>query len=292
MSGLSRALERELVLAEGADLARRGEYEAAVALLEPDSAGDPARLDLLARVHAQAGDLAAADAAWAAVLELQPDDSAATAGRRVIAKVHSGRLRRRPIRRYLLTAGAVVLVGGAIAGGIVLTTRPSPPPAVIAAKPDDGLRAELDRLHSAQSRDATAAQERQEKLKKLAKALAAPGVVTKTGADTVAVTFDRSLFSPNAITPNEAGRTALTDWAKVLKGQSVRVTVVGHGVAVPGGPASGGSNVSLARASAAARMLAGASGLPLAAFAVSSADQGSDPAASRTVTLEVRPNGA
>ncbi|SFO69646.1 OmpA family protein [Amycolatopsis rubida] len=291
MSGLSQALERELVLAEGADLARRGDYEAAAALLEPDSAGDPARLDLLARVHAQSGDLAAADAAWAAVLALRPGDSAAEAGRRVIAKVHSGRLRRRPVRRYLLTAGAVVVLGAAIAGGVVLTARQSPPPPVATvAKSDGGLRAELDRLHGEESRDATAAKERQEKLKQLAETLAAPGVSAKAGSDAVIVSFDRSLFSPNATTPNEAGRTALTDWARVLKGQSIRVTVIGHGVAVPGGPASGGSTVSLARASAAARVLAAESGLPLTAFAVSSADQGADSA--RTVTLEVRPTGA
>ncbi|WP_037367756.1 hypothetical protein [Amycolatopsis orientalis] len=290
MSGLSQALERELVLAEGADLARRGDYEAAVALLEPDSAGDPARLDLLARVHAQAGDLAAADAAWAAVLALRPGDPAAEAGRRVIAKVHSGRLRRRPIRRYLLTAGAVLVVGGAITGGVVLTSRHSSPPVVSAAKSDDGHRAELDRLRSAQSRDATVAKERQERLTDLAKALAAPGVTTKAGTDAVTVSFDRRLFGPNATSPNESGRTALTEWARVLKGQSIRVTVIGHGVAVPGGPASGGSTVSLARAASAARMLAGASGLPLTAFAVASADQGANSA--RTVTLEVRPSGA
>ncbi|MGV9300538.1 hypothetical protein [Amycolatopsis sp. NPDC003676] len=290
MSGLSRALERELVLAEGADLARRGDYEAAVALLEPDSAGDPARLDLLARVHAQSGDLAAADAAWAAVLALQPGNSAAEAGRRVIAKVHSGRLRRRPVRRYLLSAGAVVLIGGAIVGGVVLTTRQPPAPVAMAAKPDDGLRAELDRLRSVESRDAAAAEERQGHLNQLARSLAAPGVVVKAGTDSVTVNFDRSLFSPNATTPNGTGRAALTDWARVLKGQSVRVTVIGHGVAIPGGPSSGGSTVSLARASSAARVLAGASGLPLTAFAVSSADQGANPA--RTVTLEVQPTDA
>ncbi|WP_409462587.1 hypothetical protein [Amycolatopsis sp. GA6-003] len=288
MNGLSPALERELVLAEGADLARRGEYEAAVALLEPDSAGDPARLDLLARVHAQSGDLAAADAAWAAVLALQPGNSAAKAGRRVIAKVHSGRLRRRPIRRHLLTAGAVAAIGGAIAGGIVLTTRQAPPVGTM-AKPDDGLRAELGRLHSEQSRDAAAAKERQEKLKQLAKTLAAPGVSTKVGTDAVTVSFDGSLFSPNATAPNESGRAMLTTWALVLKGQSIRVTVLGHGMPVPGGPASGGSTVSLARAASAARVLAGASGLPLTAFAVATADQGENPA--RTVTLEVRPTG-
>ncbi|ATY14731.1 hypothetical protein CU254_33200 [Amycolatopsis sp. AA4] len=289
MIELSRALERELILAEGADLARRGDFEAAVALLEPDSAGDPARLDLLARVHAQSGDLAAADAAWAAVLTLQPGNSAAKAGRRVIAKVHSGRLRRRPIRRYLLTAGAAVMIGGAIAGGVVLTTR-QPPQAVTVAKPDDRFRAELDRLHRVESRDAAAAKERREQLQQLAKTLAAPGASTRISADAVTVSFDRSLFSPNATEPNEAGQTTLTNWASVLKGQSIRITVLGHGVAVPGGPASGGSTVSLARAASAARVLAGASGLPLTAFAVSSADQGANPA--RTVTLEVRPTGA
>ncbi|MBB4688423.1 hypothetical protein [Amycolatopsis jiangsuensis] len=293
MTGPGGMLEAELVLAEAADLARDGQYPAAVELLSggPD---DPAYLDLLARVHAQSGDLDAADAAWAAVLRLRPDDPHAEAGRRVLARIRSGRLRRRPVRRKLLAGGAVVLAAAVVTGGVVLATRPAPP--VAAAQPDRGLRAELDRLHVAQSSAAAAKTAQQQRLTDLAGALAAPDVTVTQGDGEVVVTFDQGLFGPDAISPDPAGRAALEQWASVLKGQSVRVTVVGHGVAVAGGPAGGGSTVSLARAASAARVLATASGLPLTTFAVSSADQTASahpdggPEANRTVTLEVRPS--
>ncbi|GAB3894639.1 hypothetical protein GCM10029964_073400 [Kibdelosporangium lantanae] len=81
---------------------------------------------------------------------------------------------------------------------------------------------------------------------------------------------------------------------KLLHGKDVQVDVIGHGVAVNGGPQSGGSSVALARASVAAQALAQASDLPMTAFTVASADQSAvphpgDEARNRTVSLLVTP---
>ncbi|MDQ3402537.1 MAG: hypothetical protein M3548_03970, partial [Actinomycetota bacterium] len=62
------ALAAELGLAEAADAARAGDYLAALRVLAQLDQDDPARLDLLARVHAQRGDLDAADETWARLL--------------------------------------------------------------------------------------------------------------------------------------------------------------------------------------------------------------------------------
>ncbi|SEO63427.1 hypothetical protein [Amycolatopsis saalfeldensis] len=264
--------------------------------------GEPARLDLLARVYAQAGNLDAADAAWARVLELVPDAPSAMAGRQRVARVRSVWGRRRRVPWRALAVGAAVIV---VAGGVVVVTVPfGSAPAVVSgsaagAAPNgpaaSSLQAELDRLNAAKFRDAAAAAARRERLAALATALAAPGVHTSPGETDVSVSFDAGLFGPNATSPSTEGRRALQQWAEVLKGQSVRVTVLGHGVTVAGGPATGGSTVALARATSAARVLATASGLPLTAFAMGSADQSTaahpdgDPGANRTVTLLVMP---
>ncbi|WP_329067261.1 hypothetical protein [Amycolatopsis sp. NBC_01480] len=261
--------------------------------------GEPARLDLLARVYAQAGNLDAADEAWARVLELVPGEPSAMAGRRRVARVRSGWGRRRQVPWRALAAGAAVIL---VAGGVVVVTVPfGAAPAVVsgsaagAAPAASSLQAELDRLNAAKSRDAAAAAARHERLAALATALAAPGVHTKPGETDVSVSFDAGLFAPNATSPSAEGRRALQHWGEVLKGQSVRVTVLGHGVTVAGGPATGGSTVALARAASAARVLATVSGLPLTAFAMGSADQSTaahpdgDPDANRTVTLLVAP---
>lgn len=290
-------LSEELTLAEAADLARLGDYAAAAELLQREATDDVTRLDLLARVHAQAGDLEQADAAWARVLELAPESASALAGRRLIAKIRSGRLRKRPIGRRLAAAGAAVVVVAGVA--VIVATLPwsAPEPAPTAAPvatTSPAVQAELDRLHASQSQAAEAEQSRQQKLTALAAHLGGDGVQVTTGS-AVTITFDEGLFGPNAISPSADGRRALERWGAVLKGQDVRVTVIGHGVAVPGGPATGGSSTALARAASAARVLATASGLPLTTFAITSADQatpvhgGTDAAANRTVTLEVAP---
>ncbi|MFI5610670.1 tetratricopeptide repeat protein [Amycolatopsis sp. NPDC051903] len=289
------ALADELLLAEAADLARRGDYAGAAALLERDATDDTARLDLLARVHAQAGDFDLADAAWARVLELAPESASAQAGRRVISRVRSGRLRRRPVGRRLAAAGVgVLVVAGAAAVVVTLPWSSGSQPAA-AAPASPALQAEVDRLHTSLSREADAARTRADRLTALAARLAAPGVRTAVTGSAVSVTFDEGLFNPDATSPSRAGRESLERWAAVLKGQPVRITVLGHGVAVAGGPATGGSTIALARAAAAARVLATASGLPLTTFAISSADQtaaahpAGDAAANRTVTVEVAP---
>ncbi|WP_328604246.1 hypothetical protein OG943_29835 [Amycolatopsis sp. NBC_00345] len=266
------------------------------------SGAEPARLNLLARVHAQSGNLDAADAAWARLLELVPDEPSAVAGRRRVARVRSAWGRRRRLPWRALAAGAAVIV---VAGGVVVLTVPfGAAPAVVsgsaagaapAGAAASSLQSELDRLNAAKSRDAAAAAARQDQLAALAKALGAPGVHTSPGETDVSVSFDAGLFGPNATSPSTEGRRALQQWAEVLKGQSVRVTVLGHGVTVAGGPATGGSTIALARAASAARVLATASGLPLTAFAMGSADQSTsahpdgDPGANRTVTLLVTP---
>ncbi|MGW4482901.1 hypothetical protein ACWEOE_03585 [Amycolatopsis sp. NPDC004368] len=291
-------LTEELTLAEAADLARLGQYAAAVELLQRDASDNVARLDLLARVHAQAGDLELADAAWALVQVLAPESEAALAGRRVIARIRSGRLRRRPVGRRLAALGAaVVAVAGAAA--IVVTLPWSVPQPASSATPaattSPAVQAELDRLHASLSQAAAADQSRQQELAALASRLGGDGVRVTTGS-AVTITFDEGLFGPNATSPSADGRRALQRWGAVLKGLDVRVTVIGHGVAVPGGPATGGSSTALARAASAARVLATASGQPLTTFAITSADQatpvhaGTDAAANRTVTLEVTPN--
>jgi len=79
-----------------------------------------------------------------------------------------------------------------------------------------------------------------------------------------------------------------------LRGKDVRVTVLGHGIAVDGGPQTGGSAIAVARAAAAAQALAQVSGLPLTSFLVTTADQSASPhpgdqAKNRTVSLLVAP---
>ncbi|WP_326566094.1 hypothetical protein VSH64_29985 [Amycolatopsis rhabdoformis] len=293
-------LAEELTLAEAADLARLGQYAAAVELLQREATDDVARLDLLARVHAQTGELDLADAAWARVLELAPESEPALAGRRLIAKIRAGRLRKRPVGRRLAVAGAAVVVVAGVAAIVLTLPWSSPAPASVAAPAattSPAVQAELDRLHASQSQAAQAEQSRQAKLTALASRLGGDGVQVATGS-AVTITFDEGLFGPNAISPSTAGRRALEQWGAVLKGldgQAVRVTVIGHGVAVPGGPTTGGSSTALARAASAARVLATASGLPLTTFAITSADQatpvheGTDAAANRSVTLEVTP---
>ncbi|MFJ6675790.1 hypothetical protein ACIQMJ_32200 [Actinosynnema sp. NPDC091369] len=117
-------------------------------------------------------------------------------------------------------------------------------------------------------------------------------MVAERRAGGVLVTFGEGLFAPDSAEPTPRGRQVLERWAAVLAGRDVRVTVLGHTAVVPGGPAAGGSPVALARASAAAQVLAAAGGLPLTAFTLGSADQSdlphpADPDRNRTVTLLV-----
>ncbi|HEY6424867.1 MAG TPA: hypothetical protein VIY28_16830 [Pseudonocardiaceae bacterium] len=106
--------------------------------------------------------------------------------------------------------------------------------------------------------------------------------------------FDQGLFLPDSDRLTPAGAAKLAELGVRLAGREVSITLVGHAVAVPGGPATGGSVVGQWRAAAAAQALADGSGLPLTAFTLVAADQAQgpfpDPARNRTVTLHIAPN--
>jgi outer membrane protein OmpA-like peptidoglycan-associated protein len=239
-------------------------------------ADHPDRLDLVARVHAQLGSFTAAEAAWREVLRLRPDDVAALRGCRLIGRITAGGRLRRPVPKTGVAAGAVVL-GVALLWPVESTVEPGvhlPPVVVAEPVPEPGPD------HAAR------------RLDELARALTTPDVVVERRAGDVRVTFGAGLFGPDGTDLTQAGRQSLERWAATLVGRDVRVTVLGHTVTVPGGPTNGGSPVALARAGAAAEVLAAAGGLPLTAFTVGSADQSNvphptDPARNRTVTLSV-----
>lgn len=295
---MTSALVDEIGVAEAAEHARRGDYPAALAALE--GADSPRALDLLAKVHAQQGELDAADAAWVRVLALVPEDPEAVAGRRLIAQIKAGK-RNRPILLWGATAAVVVAL---LVAGVVLSLPASEqqavPQATSAQAPADaGSRERLDALEAQNAQ----AQEKDRVLKAelatLAVDLAGPGVRVERRAEDVRVIFDEGLFLPDGNEFTAGGRPTLVEWARKLSGKSVRATVIGHGVLLADGPARGGSTVALSRAAAAAGVLAEGSGLPLTAFAVTSADQSEAPhqvadaaelSRNRTVTVAVAPN--
>ncbi|MCE6996032.1 tetratricopeptide repeat protein [Saccharothrix sp. S26] len=263
-------LAHDVRLAEAADRARAGDFTGALAVLDLVPADHPDRLDLTARVHAQRGAFAEAEAAWREVLRLRPDDPAASHGCALIGRITAGRRSRRPVPRTGVAAAVAVLAVALWWPPVEVTVDHGlRPPPVVAVRPTPV----------------------EDPVDVLARALTTPDVVAERRAGGVRVTFGEGLFGPDATEPTPRGRQVLERWAAMLVGQDVRVTVLGHAVVVPGGPASGGSPVALARAGAAAEVLAAAGGLPLTAFTLASADQTEaphhDPARDRTITLLV-----
>ncbi|MCK2242969.1 MULTISPECIES: lipopolysaccharide assembly protein LapB [unclassified Crossiella] len=286
MTAALTELTAALAAAEAAALARAGKPAEALTVLAAQADDQPVVLDLQARVHAQLGDLAAADRAWKRVLELRPEDPAALAGCALIAEISEGRRRRKPVPVLALggAAAAVLVVAAAVVLPIGLsgqaevtpmaTATSSPPVSSTPAPP-------------------TAATD--PRLAGLAETLAAPGTQVHRAGRELRIVFADGLFQPGGNRFTAAGRRALAEWAQRLRGTAVRVTVLGHGVALPGGPASGGSTVALGRASAAAAVLAGP-GLPLSAITVATAEQTEAPfhgpeaaARNRTVVVVVAP---
>ena len=299
MATAAAELATELTLADAAGLARRGAYDAALRVLDEPAVRTPAADDLRARIHAQRGDLAAADAAWQRVLEATPDDAAALAGRALIDQIRRGRRPRRPALP-IVAVGVAVLV--AAAGGVATadlvgagTARPA---GSETPGPDASLRHRIGALASRDARQRADAERTRRRLAALAEALRGPGARVEQRDGDVRVVFDRGLFPPDGTTLSDEGRKLLATWGTRLAGQRVTVTVLGHQARLPGQTPSGGSSLQLARATAAAHALAAASGLPLSAFAVATAEQsaapysGDDPSAQdrdRTVTLLVAP---
>lgn len=274
MTAFSHA--RDVDRARAADLARAGDHAAAKRILE-DLGRDPATLDLLARVHAQAGDLAAAQAVWAEVLSADPAHASALAGTRLISDITSGRRRAHPVPVAAI-GGSLAVVAIALTAALLPASSPpveqpataqsTPPPAAtqaVAVTPDPALMASL----------------------------AGPDVRLEPAGAGVRVVFLQGMFLPDSTSLSAEGRRQLERWGQLLRGKKVRVTVSGHGVPVPGTPATGGSATAVARAAAAVEVLAAAGEQPATAFVLRSAEQsdaphaGGDPALNRTVSLQV-----
>lgn len=269
------AAVRDLDRARAAELARSGDHEGALRVLAGLGRTDVSTLDLLARVHAQRGDFASAQAAWSAVLELEPGHRDAIAGITLVTEITEGKRRARPVP-VVLVGGVVVVVAVAVLAVLTWPRQPEP----VALPPDPVPVTQSVAPAPPDPRSALMA------------ALAGPDVRLASVADGVQVVFPRGMFLPDSTSLSADGRQQLERWGQVLRGKNVRVTVLGHGLAVPGGPTSGGSATAVERAAAAVEVLSEASGLPATAFTVRSADQSEaphtgDPALNRTVSLVV-----
>lgn len=305
------ALRREVDLAHAAELARLGEHEQAIAMLcGLEAATGPSRdqLDLLARVRAQHGDLDAADATWQRVLAEDEADADALAGRALIAELISGRRKRRLVPVLAMLGAAVVVAGSVVWFSTSGQTEPpaAQPPTARAESPDaadnrQGLREAQDRIQELESRLAARDEDRVRtatELGPLTSRVTGPEVRAGVRGAAIRVVFREGLFLPDSTEPSAAGQQTLIRFGERLTGARLRVGVLGHTLAVPGGANRGGSAVALARAASAAEQLAQASGLPLTSFTVRSADQRQSPfpasdeqgrERSRTVTVFVRP---
>jgi hypothetical protein len=287
------SMKAELALYQARAAVWTGDLAEAGRLLdELDTPRSVAVLDLRARVHAQLGELDEADRCWGQVQELVRDDPDAAEGRRTIERIRAGRSRARPV----VTTGRVSVAAAALAcvvlaGGATWLASSTP-------QGDDGQQAartqELERqLAAADSAQASVENRHKLALDNTAGLLAMPGVVVERRDGDVRVLFEAGLFSANGVTVSRDGSALLTELGLRLASLPVDTTIVGHAVAVAGGPATGGAGIALDRAQAAAERLAEGGGLPLTAFTLVSGDQADGPfpdaARNRTVTLLVTP---
>ncbi|WP_129788329.1 hypothetical protein [Promicromonospora panici] len=266
--------------ADAARLARAGFYDSARRALDEFAGPDSTEvdvLDLLARVHAQQGDLVAADKAWARVERLDPDHAGAHAGRRRIRETWSARRSRLGPRAGVAIA-ALLLAGGGVAAGWSLAPRP-----VAAAPPRDaevlaelaslhgqvtGLRDEIGDLRSDGTHPA-------ESLRSVRAALDDPRWTVQADGAALTVTFREAVFLAGGAEMSDDGRAALADVGELLgragAAADLDVTVVGHTsdtAPVQGGPYADNAAVGLARALAAAEVVADGATLPLSSVDV------------------------
>ncbi|RKN36533.1 hypothetical protein [Micromonospora musae] len=300
------AIDTDLAVSRAAAAARRGELDAAAEVLAGLETEDVAVFDLLARIRAQQGRWRDADEYWARVQAGDPEHAGAAEGRRVLAGITAGQLRPRPVAQptRVAVAGGVLAVA-AVAGAAVAVAGDDPPrpvataPAAATASPSDAAdeerrRAEelARRLAQVEAERSTAAERLTARLDVISRRLTVPGVIVKRGPGAVEVYFREGLFIEDTRLTAD-GAALLERVGRRLDGLDASITVVGHSVPVPGGRTSGGSGTALSRAEDAARELAAASGLPLTAFAMRSAEQSERPfereARNRTVSLVLTP---
>ncbi|AKH85761.1 hypothetical protein AA958_30055 [Streptomyces sp. CNQ-509] len=306
------ALRVELTVARAAAAARAGDLDAALRELarsdDPAVTGHREVADLRARIHAQRGDWDEAERCWRQLLDDHPDDRSATAGLDRIRRFRrTGPMAAFDRRRHrLLPAAAVALCAGAVtAAAWVLPggpadgsgDRPSDVSAPVAGAEQQAEKDVRQDLTAERERAAAAAETRREKaLDALADEVRTPGIRTVRHEDSVEVVFEQGLFS-RAAELTDAGAADLARLGKALgRPGDMRIEVLGHIADVREAPPSGGSDTSVWRAMVAARALSDASGRPLTAFSIASAEQRDAPyetdAQNRTVTVVLTPRTA
>lgn len=262
-----------------AERARSGHHREALLALEGlggAESGDPAALDLLARLHAQRGRLAEADACWTRAREAalaaeppRPDlAAAAAAGRRRVAALQAGHYRpsgRRRVAVALLACAAT----GAVAAGALLPAEPERQPRDPSVGRDlSSVRERLDELKGALD-DAVADPDPNlgQAARQRAAALGGPGTTVTRRGGSYLITFDEGLFTRDALLTGP-GRGALADLGRRLRpvlAEGAPVVVTGHTDDLPlrpGSPYADRVNLGYVRAEVAAAELARAAGLP------------------------------
>jgi flagellar motor protein MotB len=279
-------------LARAAQLSRQGRYAEAHRVLDElggHNSIDPDLLDLLARIHAQQGELAAADECWARAQQFGMDESGPREGRRLIAQIYARRYRRRAGRAVGAVALALVmLIGAGTAGGLVATKAVTGD----LARQVSSLQHQLDRVTLRPERT----------LQDLRTELAGSGLILRSQAGTLIVTFPAGLFPSGAVLSAEGQHALASLGARLSRFRGdVSFTVIGHTDDIPIAPNSrytDNADLSFARARVAAQELSAYSGLPLTQFAVTSSGAADPPfpnstaesrTRNRTVVLWVRP---
>jgi flagellar motor protein MotB len=292
----------ELAVARAAELARSGDHAGALAALAA-APGSPTvgRLDLTARIHAQLGAYDIADDAWRRAAQLA---GAGTfqAERDRIAAERSGRSRRGPAGRLwpLLTALLAVALAATLTVLIVRSPTGQDDASTLAdvrAQQTDIVR-RIDELQADQQAQPPSAREVLAPVE--ADLSRRPAIHVRPDPGKLVVLFPDSPFGGVGAQLAPEGEAALGELGRRLAPHTDRIAlrVVGHtdeALPRPGGPFADNESLALARALAAARRLADATGQPLESIAVAAA--GADRApfpntsaqANRTVTIEIVP---
>jgi flagellar motor protein MotB len=298
-----RQLTDELAVARAAELARSGDRDGALAALAA-APGPPTvgRLDLTARIHAQLGQYDAADAAWAQAAALG-GDGAFRAERDRVAAERSGRTRRP--RGKLLPILAAVVAAVLVAAAVQILVLPSPEPdgeqgqggglSGIQAQQSEIMR-RLDQIEGAVApEDVLAPVE--------ADLSSPPGFLVRADGATLITAFPDSPFGGAGAQLSPEGDSAIAELGRRLAPHIDRIDirVVGHTDDTQlrsGAEFADNESLALARALAAARRLAEATGQPLESIAVAAAGADRAPfpntspesrSSNRTVTIEIVP---
>jgi outer membrane protein OmpA-like peptidoglycan-associated protein len=301
-SGLQQ-LADELAVARAAEIARSGDHAGALAALAA-APGPPTvgRLDLTARIHAQLGAFDTADDAWRQAAQLVGGGGAFQAERSRIAEERSGRRRGGSGGRLWPLLAALLAMALAATLTVLVVRSPASQEEATALADVRAQQADIVRsLRELEANQQAQPPSAQEVLAPVQADLSRPpGLDGRAGPGKLVVVFPDSPFGGAGAQLSPEGEAALDELGRRLAPYTGRIAVrvVGHTdetLPRPGGPFVDNESLALARALAAARRLAAATGQPLEWIAVAAA--GADRApfpntsalANRTVTIEIVP---